>query len=175
MARAEDISSKLRVGQLIPAFRLPAVNRPALLGPWDYKQRRNLVLFFFHGGRCSSCCRRLAEVVARYAEFRELEAEVLAISPEPVEALNRLAEELAPPFPLLADARSEAFHRYVHWTRSEALPTAVFIADRWGELVAHMIAPEADRLPSEREIRAWLQFIEIQCPECHLPEWPMER
>ena len=29
------------------------------------------------------------------------------------------------------------------------------------------------RLPGETEIRGWLSFIEIQCPECFPPEWPL--
>lgn len=175
MVSAKGISSELRIGRLIPAFRLPAANRPTLLGPWEYKQRKNLVLFFFHGGRCPSCHQRLTGLIARYAEFRELEAEVLAISPERIETLRGLAAELASPFPLLADAQGEVFHRYLRWSENEAPPTALFIADRWGELVAHMVAQEADTLLPEKEVRAWLQFIEIQCPECHLPEWPEER
>jgi len=36
----------LKPGSLIPSFTLPAANRQGRLGPWDYKQRRNLVLVF---------------------------------------------------------------------------------------------------------------------------------
>ena len=43
----EATTAKLNTGQLIPNFRLSAVNRDGQVGPWDYKQHRNLVLIFF--------------------------------------------------------------------------------------------------------------------------------
>jgi hypothetical protein len=40
------------------------------------------------------------------------------------------------------------------------------VADRWGELQWIMSSDKVADLPSPREIAAWLQFVEIQCPEC---------
>jgi len=40
------------------------------------------------------------------------------------------------------------------------------VADRWGELQWIAPATRVSDLPSPREIAAWLQFVEIQCPEC---------
>jgi hypothetical protein len=40
------------------------------------------------------------------------------------------------------------------------------VADRWGEMQWVASAGGVGDLPSAREIAAWLQFIEIQCPEC---------
>ncbi len=40
------------------------------------------------------------------------------------------------------------------------------VADRWGELQWITSSDRVSALPSAREIAAWLQFVEIQCPEC---------
>src|SRR5688572_23953389 len=40
------------------------------------------------------------------------------------------------------------------------------VADRWGEMQWIASAQNVSELPTAREIAAWLQFVEIQCPEC---------
>jgi hypothetical protein len=40
------------------------------------------------------------------------------------------------------------------------------VADRWGEMQWIASAERVAELPSAREIAAWLQYVEIQCPEC---------
>ena len=40
------------------------------------------------------------------------------------------------------------------------------VADRWGQMQWVTSAERVVDLPSPREIAAWLQFVEIQCPEC---------
>jgi len=40
------------------------------------------------------------------------------------------------------------------------------VADRWGQMQWVASAARVVDLPSPREIAAWLQFVEIQCPEC---------
>ena len=40
------------------------------------------------------------------------------------------------------------------------------VADRWGQMQWVASAIRVADLPSPREIAAWLQFVEIQCPEC---------
>ena len=40
------------------------------------------------------------------------------------------------------------------------------VADRWGQMQWVASADRIVDLPSPREIAAWLQFVEIQCPEC---------
>jgi hypothetical protein len=40
------------------------------------------------------------------------------------------------------------------------------VADRWGQMQWVTSAERVVDLPSPREIAAWLQFVEIQCPDC---------
>ncbi|HXG68084.1 MAG TPA: redoxin domain-containing protein [Blastocatellia bacterium] len=170
-----EARTELQTGKIIPPFKLSAANRAGKVGPWDYKQRKNLVLFYFHGAACAACRELLREFAANYDEYRNLEAEVLAIAKESLAELRQLGQEMNLPFPLLADPEGKVFAAYISQDEinSHAAPAvAVFVADRYGVLYEAMTAAEADALPDEGEIRGWLEFIEIQCPECHPPEWP---
>jgi hypothetical protein len=42
----------------------------------------------------------------------------------------------------------------------------VAIADRWGEIHFIQAADRADALPAVDDLIEWLQFVQIQCPEC---------
>ena len=90
----EQETSTLRTGQLIPNFRLSAVNRKGQIGPWDYKQHRNLVLIFFRSAECRKCKQALREIAEHYGDYKEKEAEVLAISTDELDRLRQLAQDL---------------------------------------------------------------------------------
>ena len=167
----------LKPGSMIPSFNLPVANRQGCLGPWDYKQRRNLVLVFFHADHCQDCRKLLLELSAGYRDYQRLEAEVLAISQAEVETLRRLAHDLGLPFPVLSDRDGRVFDAYFvgHERAAKADPhdVGVFVADRWGSIFTTKIAGRGHAMPDESEIREWLEFIEIQCEECFPPEWPL--
>lgn len=168
---------KLSVGQLVPSFRLAAANRQRQLGPWDYKQHRNLVLFFLHSAECRKCRQLLREIAAHYSEYRRMEAEVLAISADEIDHLRQMAQELALPFPVLVDSDGRATDLYLKQAaqaaETAAPAAAVFVADRWGAIFIRKIAEQEHDLPAEEEIREWLEFIELQCEECFPSEWPL--
>ena len=168
-ARAREINA----GDLLPSFSLPGVNVPGNISPWDYKQRKNLVLFFFHDRGCAQCLRLLRELAQSYEEYRQLNAEILAIVSSDLQDLSKLQHELQLPFPLLSDPGAAVFASYEEWRGSVRPAFGVFIADRWGALFMRTVGSDTERLPGDSEIRGWLSFIEIQCPECFPPEpWP---
>jgi peroxiredoxin len=164
---------ELKPGKMLPYFQLPATYRLNHLGPWDYKQHKNLVLFFFHNSWCTPCRQLLGDLAKGYFEYSQLNTEVLAISQAGIEELGQLQRELELPFPLLSDIGGKVFGTYLGQVGSGLPKTAVFIADRYGALYTSATTADADELPSGREIRDWLWFIEIQCPECFPPEWPL--
>jgi len=47
---------------------------------------------------------------------------------------------------------------------------AICIADRYGEV--YFSAFFSDTAPSAENVLEWLRYIEIQCPECGVSEWP---
>lgn len=114
-------TSKLSTGQLIPNFRLSAANRPGQVGPWDYKQHRNLVLIFFRSVECLKCKQLLREISEHYGQYQEKEAEVLAISTDEIDEIDRLrqlAQDLALPLPLLSDSEGGVTDLYFKHIRT---------------------------------------------------------
>ena len=169
MAHAE----KIKVGGLIPSFSLPAVNVAGKVGPWDYKQHKNLVLIFFREPVCQPCMRLLRELAASYQEYRALNAEILVVITSDLEQLTQLKNVLKLPFPLLSDPKAVVLDSYEQGGVDARPEFGVFIADRWGALFSKTMGSEMNDLPTDAEIRGWLSFIEIQCPECFPPEpWP---
>jgi peroxiredoxin len=164
-------AAKLKPGQIVPAFSLIAANRRERIGPWNYKQRRNLAIFFLHSAEWQKCVELLREMAANYGEYQWLETEALAIAPDEIDRLRRLAREVALPFPLLADDEGKLRDRYLKMgCRSAA---AVVVVDRWGAIFACQVSGREHDLPAEAGIREWLKFIELQCEECFPSEWPL--
>jgi peroxiredoxin len=159
----------LTVGEVIPSFQLQAVNRSAAISPWHYKQRNNLVIFLFHHATCTACCERLLNLSEHYSTYRELETEILAISTRQPsdesnerERLQELAAHHTIAFPILWDQQGQVSQTYLNGKTDSSL-VGVFICDRFGELYLQAVADEVDELPSEPEIRSWIEFIEMRC------------
>ena len=52
-------------------------------------------------------------------------------------------------------------------------PSLAYSSQIVGALFSKTMGSEMTDLPTDAEIRGWLSFIEIQCPECFPPEpWP---
>lgn len=158
-------------GDLMPLFSLPGVNVSGDIGPWDYKQHKNLVLIFLHDRFCAPCLNLLRELAQNYEAQRDLNAEVLTVMSFDLHAVRELQNELHLPFPLLSDPDGAVFDLYQEASEGARTVFGVFIADRWGAFVWKTVASDTDRLPSDSEIRDWLSFIEIQFPECFPPKW----
>lgn len=171
----ETTTAKISTGQLVPNFHLSAANRAGQVGPWDYKQHRNLVLIFFRSAACQKIKLLLQEIAEHYRDYEEKEAEVLAISTDELGRLRQLSEDLALPFPVLSDSDGKVTDQYLKHPEQVADKTfdiAIFIADRWGEVFSTKRIEIDNDLPVEAEVREWLEFIELQCEECFPSEWP---
>jgi len=173
----ETKKKKLSTGKLIPNFRLSAANRDVQLGPWDYKQHRNLVLMFCRSTECRTCKQLLSRIADHYGDYKEKEAEVLVISTDEIHRLRQLAKDLALPFPVLWDNDGRVTDLYLKDTETvaekAAFKAAIFVADRWGAIFTSKVVENDHDLPAEAELREWLEFIELQCEECFPSEWPV--
>lgn len=157
-------AAPLREGQMVPNIQLLATTgTPVKLS--DYRRRSNMVLIFITDSGCQKCRSLLSEIAASYAEFRSLNAEVLAIFEGPMKDARSLATELKLPFPMLADETGEVAKRYLTAVRGKLPLASVFITDRFRELYAEIIAGEEADVPDTLQLLDWLQFIEAQCPE----------
>jgi len=172
---AQKEAVMLRAGQLLPNFRLPSVNRDGQVGPWDYKQHRNLVIIFFRSAECQKCKQLLREIADNYSDYEQKESEVLAISTDQLDRLGLLAQDLALPFPVLSDSDgkvTDLYLKHLDQIADNAFDVTIFIADRWGAVFSTKRIEIDPDLRVETEVREWLEFIELQCEECFPSEWP---
>jgi peroxiredoxin len=150
-------------------FDLPAADG-ARVRLWDYRQRRNVVLFVHHGSTCPRCRAELTRFARRYQAYRERDAEVLAIGPDGPALSADLAQTLDLPFPLLSDPGGLLVSR-----QGVQVP-AVLIGDRFEEIWAAWAPRDDLELPTQEEIVSWLEFISIQCHYNRATlEWDQER
>ncbi|MEQ8770557.1 MAG: peroxiredoxin-like family protein [Phycisphaerales bacterium] len=71
-----------------------------------------VVLVFYRGGWCPYCTKHLAELQHALPELEELDATLLAISPESYDKLEVSEEKAESEFTLLSDATNEAAKAY---------------------------------------------------------------
>lgn len=168
------LDSPLSLRSLVPSFELQAINRNTAIGPWTYKQRYSLAIFFFHDISCRACREMLLALSQQHSAYRTSDAEVVAIATcQDIATADRLREfvtDHALPFPILWDSLGQVSQTYLGAGAGRS-PVGVFVCDRYGELYMQAIADEADQLPPEAEIRSWAEFVDLQCPECFPPSW----
>lgn len=131
----------------------------------EFRQRHSLILFFHQGVGCPACRTFLQALSAQAPSYREAEAVVLAIGPQPAEPLSIWDVD---GLTLLSDAAGEAARR------QGFEPPALVIADRFGDIWAGWEGGERHTMPDTATIADWLAFIDIQCPECTMIEWKGE-
>jgi peroxiredoxin len=143
-------------GRMLGPFALPDTDGQQIRFR-DYRQRRNLVVFFHHGVTCAAC-RHIVQALARHvAAFREQQAAVLAIGPDSGDRVQGLFTELGHAFPLLSDPEGHATKR------AGFLAPALVVADRWGEIWAAWEGGADHALPRVDELEEWLTIIQCDC------------
>lgn len=156
-----------RHGETFPGFTLPAIDGSSVLLE-SYRGRSNLVVVFAAdtiSGR--SVTTLLQELLARTAELEFETAQVLVAVTS-----QDMADQREPRrFPVLLDEGGH-IHRAVGATDALGRPApAVFVTDRFREIFAAYLPGRGAGLPGAQDILEWLVFINIQCPECGVPEW----
>lgn len=156
-----------KIDRLAPSFELDAAGG-GRIASWDYKARKNLVLSFAHQADCPSCRAALSQLRQDYPRFQEHTAEVLALVPASLSKCTELQRELKLPFPVLADEGAGVSGRY---RESPEPGAALVVLDRYGEAYGRWLAADADALPASETVLSTLRLIELECPECGVPEW----
>jgi peroxiredoxin Q/BCP len=165
---------KVRKLEVIPDFSLPS-NKGVSVGLWDYKHRANLAIFWFDTDRCGDCYVKLREFVHNYSRYKELDCELLAITTASVDKVTELARDLDLPFPLLSDPSASFISRLVKADPTVGLPiAAIVVADRYGALYDFKAGDRAADLPSQEDILDSVFYVDSQCPECGVSEWPVK-
>lgn len=162
-------SAAARRGETFPSFTLPDINGSSVFLE-SYRGRTNLVVVFAGDDLDDPAVRVLLEALAVRTEALTSEAAqvLVAVTSRPAAARQRGPWA----FPVLVDDGAH-IHRHVGATDAAGRPVpAVFVTDRFREIFAVYLPGPGSALPGAQEILDWLVFINIQCPECGVPEWP---
>jgi peroxiredoxin len=157
-----------RRGEMFPGFTLPDIDSSSFVLE-SYRGRTNLVVVFAGANMGETRVTVLLEELDARADELTLEvAQVLVVTPSrpAVPRRGRWA------FPVLVDDGAH-IHRKVGATDAagSAVP-AVFVTDRFREIYAACVPGPGSALVGAQDILDWLVFINIQCPECGVSEWP---
>jgi thioredoxin-dependent peroxiredoxin len=107
--------AQLGEGEMAPDFKLPSEEGKEV-GLASFKGKK-LVLYFYPKADTSECTKEANEFNALLAEFRAAGVTLLAVSPDPVEALAKFKTKYGLAFPLLGDESHAMLETYGVWTQ----------------------------------------------------------
>ena len=137
----------------------------------DFRGRSNLVLVA--AGDACGMNGFLGSLSKEYSKIEELNGVVLVLVQRPLEAAAWKAKRLHRPYLTLVDGDGRV-HKKLGVTAMNGKPhgMAIYVTDRFGEVFGAYRLSNVSLLPSIQDIIDWLEFINSQCPECGVPEWP---
>jgi hypothetical protein len=153
---------------LFPDVTLPTPDgMPVSLG--QYRGRRNLVVVLLGVGAPDERVVSLLEGLARSrAALDEEDAKLLVIrtgdtDQSPIDELPSLT--------VLVDDDG-AFHRSLGAVDAAGRPSsALYITDLYREIYLAARPGDSTWPENAESVQSWLVFMNIQCPECNVPEW----
>jgi peroxiredoxin len=161
----------LRLRQIIPPLTARALDG-RVVQPWDYKQKRALVIVFLHAG-----CRPCADYLARWreyaAELKEREAVALVIFSETQSSHENFPAQIVVAADISGKSQRAFLGEDAFGPAGQSL-VGVFVTDRYGELREQWSGQHEDALPQPGEILESLSQIQMACEECFPPEWKLE-
>lgn len=145
-------------GDLIRDYELrDRQGRPVMLS--DFRGRAALVLAVWQGPLNEAQRQLLESLRANASHFRENEAQVIVIvNSEWMPALSEVSDEVL----IVTDPTG-------NFIRANGAPV-IYVTDKFREVFQRFAGLEA--LPTADELLGWAEFVSMQCPECHPPEWP---
>jgi peroxiredoxin len=166
LARTAEFPNK---GVRLNDFQLPATSGKKV-SLSDYRGRTNLVLVA--AGDDSAIDSFLTSLAKQYSNIEDLEAAVLLVVQKPLEAAAWKARRLHLPYLTLIDGDGRVHKELGAMAAHGKSRVAIYITDRFGEVFGAYRFCDISRLPSVKDILAWLELINSQCPECSVSEWP---
>jgi peroxiredoxin len=161
-----EICALPRVGFRLQDFTLPVVDG-GVLSLSDFRGTSNVVLVFAEPAEGGSSW--LARLARESSELKAHNAVVLVVfRSQPREWREQ------PGLVALFDADGAVSRAFGAVDSQGRTSPAVFVADRFGEVVALWRTVDGHELPEPAEIVRWLDYVESLCPECDPVEWPRE-
>lgn len=151
----------LNVGDLAPAFSLPAGPGPDRVTLSSFRGDRNVVVFFFPLAYSSVCTDEFCQLAENYSALSDLDAEVLGISVDSPFVVQKFAGDTGADFPILSDFNKKAIYAYdvvyedffgLHGVAKRS----AFVVDRDGVIRYAWVTDDAGVLPDLDEIRTVL-------------------
>lgn len=161
-------------------YRAPITERPipvpprsaAIVGDGSIdalRGRRQLALFLAHDVGCLACFGYARQLGARGEALAAANAAAVVVVRSTTEAAGEWRDSVDASVILLADpdgAWRNAIAGGAGVATGPADGVALLIVDRWHAARAGSVAPEAGGLIDPSEAIRWLEFVEIECPEC---------
>lgn len=157
-------------GEMAPDFTLVSTTSEHVRVS-DYRGRLNLILVLCGKGDSDKVRSLLGQISKQYSEFTAEEAQVLAVVEGAEVQAEHLKQDQNLPFPVLMDPQSHAHNLARVLTPGSGASPVVLVLDRFGE-VRHVCRVEESASADTAAILDWVRFINSECPECGVPEWP---
>lgn len=130
----------LTIGEPSPDFTLPASNGE-MVSPSDFKGKY-IVLYFYPKDNTPGCTTEACSFRDYHGEFKDLDAVILGISPDPMKSHDKFIEKHQLPFLLLSDEEHEVAEKYGAWVMKKnfgreymGIERSTFIIDKDGNLL----------------------------------------
>ncbi len=146
---------KAVAGSLAPNFTLPSQRgKPVSLR--DFLGKKPVILFFYPKDDTPGCTKEACAFRERYEDFRELNAEVIGISSDPVESHRSFAAKHELPFTLLSDEGGKVRKLYGASSTFGLIPGRVtYVLDEEG-VIRHIFSSQ---LGVERHVEEALEAL----------------
>jgi peroxiredoxin len=146
------------VGTQAPDFELPLKVGEAPLRLADYQGEKSVVLLFFPLAFSSTCTEEVRYFAEHYSTWRDLSAEVIAISVDSAFVNQRFALDCNADFPILSDFNKDVARAYgVLYEEFMGMKgvskRAAFVVDRSGVVAFSWVSEDPGLLPPFEEIR----------------------
>ncbi|RZT96516.1 peroxiredoxin [Ancylomarina subtilis] len=99
---AQKTESTLLVGQVAPQFKAHDQNDIEIKSR-DILKENELIVVFYRGQWCPYCNRHLSELQDHLVDFKKAGAQLIAITPEKTENIDKTIEKTKADFPILWD------------------------------------------------------------------------
>lgn len=158
-------------GRIFPDATLPAIDGGAISLD-TFRPRYDLVLVMLGTtGGVGDVALLLDTLAAGRKEVQGEDGKVLVIAA--VDA-DHPAVEWRWPFRLLIDEGGR-LHERVGAVDANGRPApTLFVTDHYREIYGRMQPGDAEWPHTVDDVVQWLTFVNIQCPECNVPEWPVD-
>ncbi len=146
--------SPVPVGQSAPDFKVKDASGK-MVSLSGFKGKKNVVLIFYQGDFCRVCGAQLDNLQSNLKAFQDYDAEILAISSDPIEKARKTFGEHGLSFSVLPDEQLKIINQFgvPNVKRNIAWPS-VFIIDKAGIVKLSYADPDFKRLYSPELLKA---------------------